>query len=390
MTATPVRRVLRVGAIPMAAALAVVAAISPALAARSSIPAGQVLRVETGQAHVTVFGNLTVTEPTAAGFATVYPCNAPRPWASNINYTAGQTVANFTAVRTDARGGFCVFTTAPAQFVFDMVASTPGQIVDTPSRKYDSRERHDADHKPIAHEVVQIPTDSPNSTVFGNLTVTNPAGAGYATAYPCDSEPPEASNLNFVAGQTVASFIGVRTNAHGKFCVVSNTSADFVFDKVGATQKFLTERPLRLIDTRQTIQAVPAGQIVHIATGSPSATVMGTLTITEPAGSGYATAFSCDRPRPWASNINFTAGQTVANFVTVRTDATGDFCVFTSQSAQIIFDKVSAGQQETPATDPDRKIDSRDDDWQTETEFEQVHGTEAEFEADLEHTQPHQ
>ncbi|GAA1072777.1 hypothetical protein GCM10009665_79210 [Kitasatospora nipponensis] len=38
--------------------------------------------------------NVTVTEPTAAGFLTVYPAGSPRPVASNLNWTAGQTVPN--------------------------------------------------------------------------------------------------------------------------------------------------------------------------------------------------------------------------------------------------------------------------------------------------------
>jgi len=35
-----------------------------------------------------------VTEPTALGYLTLHPATSPRPVASNINYSAGQTRAN--------------------------------------------------------------------------------------------------------------------------------------------------------------------------------------------------------------------------------------------------------------------------------------------------------
>ena len=83
-------RALRTAAAASLSAVALLAATGPAQATpHRSVPAGQVLRVETGAANVTVFGNLTVTQPEAAGHATAYPCNAKKPFASNLNFTAG-------------------------------------------------------------------------------------------------------------------------------------------------------------------------------------------------------------------------------------------------------------------------------------------------------------
>jgi hypothetical protein len=42
----------------------------------------------------TVSVNVTVTQPTAAGFLTIYPADRTRPLVSNINFRAGQTRAN--------------------------------------------------------------------------------------------------------------------------------------------------------------------------------------------------------------------------------------------------------------------------------------------------------
>ena len=88
---------------------------------------------------------------------------------------------------------------------------------------------------------------------------------------------------------------------------------------------------------------VPAGGVVRVTgKGGAYSTVWGNLTITQPAGAGWAVAFGCDQPRPLSSNVNFAAGQTVAAFVAVRTDALGAFCIYTAASAHVVFDQVAA------------------------------------------------
>src|SRR5262245_31389020 len=53
---------------------------------------------------VAVALNVTVTEPTAATYLTVWPAGAPQPTASNVNVVAGQTVANMVTVGLGAGG----------------------------------------------------------------------------------------------------------------------------------------------------------------------------------------------------------------------------------------------------------------------------------------------
>ena len=42
--------------------------------------------------------NVTVTDPTADGFVTMFPGGAPIPPSSNLNFVAGQTVPNLVMV----------------------------------------------------------------------------------------------------------------------------------------------------------------------------------------------------------------------------------------------------------------------------------------------------
>ncbi|MCU1391497.1 MAG: hypothetical protein JWL72_4835 [Ilumatobacteraceae bacterium] len=67
--------------------------------------------------------NVTVTDPQAAGFLTVYPCGATRPLASNVNFAPGQTVANAAVVALAGDGTVCIFASQPTQLVADVNGS---------------------------------------------------------------------------------------------------------------------------------------------------------------------------------------------------------------------------------------------------------------------------
>jgi len=64
--------------------------------------------------------NITVTESTATGFVTVYPCDQSRPTASTLNFNVGTTVANLTVATTSKDGKVCIYTQRPTQLVVDL------------------------------------------------------------------------------------------------------------------------------------------------------------------------------------------------------------------------------------------------------------------------------
>ena len=69
--------------------------------------------------------NVTVTESTAPGFVTVYPCGIPRPLASNLNFDIGTTVANATLVKVGANGTVCLFNSGTTHLVADVNGYLP-------------------------------------------------------------------------------------------------------------------------------------------------------------------------------------------------------------------------------------------------------------------------
>ncbi|HEX3088812.1 MAG TPA: hypothetical protein VHQ23_09150, partial [Ilumatobacteraceae bacterium] len=68
----------------------------------------------------TVVLNVTVTEPSGAGFVTVYPCGVATPLASNLNFEAGTTAANAVVVKVGDDGKVCFFSSRSTQLIVDV------------------------------------------------------------------------------------------------------------------------------------------------------------------------------------------------------------------------------------------------------------------------------
>lgn len=56
-----------------------------------------------------------VSAEAAAGYITVYPAGSSRPTVSNLNFVAGQTIPNLSAVKTGTGGAVTLLTAAAAR-----------------------------------------------------------------------------------------------------------------------------------------------------------------------------------------------------------------------------------------------------------------------------------
>ncbi len=92
----------------------------PKLAAGGTIHLPVVGQVVPPNARSVVL-NVTVTDPDASGFLTVYPGNASRPLTSNLNYVTGQTVPNAVIVGLGPTGTVDIFSLVSAHVVVDVV-----------------------------------------------------------------------------------------------------------------------------------------------------------------------------------------------------------------------------------------------------------------------------
>ena len=90
-----------------------------------------------------------------------------------------------------------------------------------------------------------------------NMTAVTARTAGFATVYPCGQRRPQASNLNFAAGQTIPNLVIAKPGTGGKVCVYSDTTIDVLADVSGyfpAGSGFTPiTNPTRILDTRNGI-----------------------------------------------------------------------------------------------------------------------------------------
>ncbi|AUG78620.1 hypothetical protein CFP65_3840 [Kitasatospora sp. MMS16-BH015] len=171
------------------------------------------------------------------------------------------------------------------------------------------------------------------SAVTMNVTATGAACPGYLTVYPHGEDRPLASSVNWTAGQTVPNLVTAKV-IDGKlsFYNGSNSTVHVVADLLGSYRLdgsgYHATAPSRLLDTRDGTGAAKAplinGKPIDLqvtgrggvpATGVTAVTL--NVTATGATDRGYLTAYPHGTDRPTASNLNWTAGQTVPNLVTV-------------------------------------------------------------------------
>jgi hypothetical protein len=69
--------------------------------------------------------NVTAVDATAPGFITVYPCDAPRPLASSLNYTTGNTIPNELVSKLSTTGTICLYTLSATDLIVDVTGWLP-------------------------------------------------------------------------------------------------------------------------------------------------------------------------------------------------------------------------------------------------------------------------
>ena len=213
------------------------------------------------------------------------------------------------------------------------------------------------------------------SAVALNVTVTEPTEAGFVTAYPTGATRPVASNLNFVAGQTVPNAVAVKVGSGGRVSIFNSAgTSHLVADVAGwhATERsvgspFTPAAPVRKLDTRESQPVGPGGtRRLALTQGLPPGTTAVALnvTVTEPSTGGYLTVHPAGESRPTVSNLNFVPGQTRANLVTVKISASGAVDIFNhSGTTHVVVDLLGywgpASLSRLSAVTPTRVLDTR-------------------------------
>jgi hypothetical protein len=324
--------------------------------------------------------NVTATNPTEQSFLTIWPTGVSRPTASNLNFGPGRTVPNLGEVGLGTNGKVSVFN--PAGSV-DVVVDVEGYVGPAaagtglyhplaPARITDTRLNSGFPNSgdtlgPGGTLNVQVTAEggvpaSGVGAVVLNVTATNPTASSFLTVWPTGASRPTASNVNFVAGQTVPNRVQVPVGTGGKVSIFNATgSVDVVVDvgghftdstdpsAIGA--QFVPTTPARITDTRANSGSPNAGHtlgpggsvvvVVRGAGGVAADAVAGVLnvTVTDATKSSVLTVFPNAFPRPTASDLNWVAGETVANLTVAEAGRDGAIVAFNAAgSVDVVVD----------------------------------------------------
>lgn len=232
-----------------------------------------------------VVGNLTMTNQTAPGYASLTTTQIDAPTTSTLNFADGRSVANGVVVRLGANGtlGITYVSGTPgatADVVFDVTAyyaggpppldsTGPGYgcggIGSYSLRVLDTRSGVGLSGPFVSGVPRALPlalgaTGDIATAVFGNLTVVSPTSAGYLSVTPdVPVGTPTTSTLNFSAHDVRANnFVAVRGSGGHlviTFVGTPGATAQVVLDLAaicypGSSVGFVPLNPSRVVDSR--------------------------------------------------------------------------------------------------------------------------------------------
>jgi serine protease len=183
--------------------------------------------------------NVTATGATAPGYITVWPCNQPQPYTSNLNYLPNQDIPNAVIATVDANGKVCFASSSPTFLIADISGwfeQGSNLNVITPQRLFDTRPTTRVATSPIY--VLDLSATSPitpgaATAVVLNVTATGAPTAGYATVWPCDQAQPPTSNLNFGVNEDIPNLVITKVSANSTVCFNASTPVHLIADLMG-------------------------------------------------------------------------------------------------------------------------------------------------------------
>jgi hypothetical protein len=341
--------------------------------------------------------NVTVVNPTAPGYVTAYPAGAAQPFASNIDFVAGEVVPNLVEVGVGALGDVSLFSSAGTDVVVDVEGytaptaaggsgaglytplSSPVRICDTRAGNPSglSAPNDQCNGATVAPDgTLPVTVANMNGIPAGataavlNVTAVNPGAPGFFTVFPQGSSQPLASNLDYTAGQATSNRVIVPLSIGGpnagEISVFSSARADVVVDVSGyysaaggSGSLFSAEAaPVRICDTRAGNPSVLSGgsaqcnglslgtggtrtvQVSGLA-GVPSGATAVAINLTgvSPSAPTFLTVYPNTRPNPLVSDLNEVSGDVRANMVVATLSSSGTITIYNSTgSMDVVVD----------------------------------------------------
>jgi len=303
--------------------------------------------------------NVTTTSATRDTSITAVPAGQMPRSTSVLNTGPGRTTAAAVTVGVGPGGAVTLRNTSGGVHViadlagYYSTASSAGlvgsfrRVLDTRSGVGAPARRVDPS-RPLTIALPGLPAGT--RAVNLNLTTTRAQGAGHLTAYAGGAARPSTSNVNFVAGQTVANLATVPVGSGGTVTIHATAPTDVIADVagvfvVGTGSRFTPVSPRRVLDTRYgwaaPYQPLAGGHSLSVPiAGVPSSAsgVAVSLSATSATRPTALTVYATGSTRPDTSNVNVTPGQAISGLVVSGIRSSSGSVSSTSGSVAVIAD----------------------------------------------------
>ncbi|HVD04189.1 MAG TPA: fibronectin type III domain-containing protein [Candidatus Dormibacteraeota bacterium] len=344
--------------------------------------------------------NITSTDTTAPSWLAVWPAGGSMPLSSSVNWSPGQTVANLVTVALGPGGTISLYNSnGQADVVVDVegwmdstsasggpyVPLSPYRVCDTRAGNPSNLTGANAQCQgrtvgPGGTLTIQVTGTNPSGTASGGVpatgviavaltvTATNATAPSWLAVWPAGQPQPLASNVNFSAGQTIPNGVIAAVGSNGTVNIYNaNGGTDVVVDVAGyyasppssptGASYFVPMVPYRICDTRPTSSSgltdactghtlqggtVFVLQVTGVGGVPLSATaIVLNVTVTDTNAPDYLAVYPDGVPRPFTSNLNWAAGETVASGVTATLGSDGALDFYLPQGrADLVVDVV--------------------------------------------------
>jgi hypothetical protein len=292
---------------------------------------------------VAITGNLTVVNPSLAGYLAVTSVATNAPTTSTLNFPAHDNRANAVTIPLGPGGKLGITYIGKAgsstQVVFDVTgyflpgASGASYFGIAPSRLLNATTLKTSAARTFqVTGLAGVPAGA--VAITGNVTVASPAYAGHISVTSVATNSPPTSTINFPAHDTRANAVTVPLGPGGRIGITyvgkAGSTTKIVFDVTGyflpgaKGASYYGVIPNRLLNVT-TIKAavgksvqitgVGANPAMQIPAGAVAIT--GNVAVLSPAYNGHISVTSVALNSPSTSTLNFPAGDSRANAVTV-------------------------------------------------------------------------
>jgi hypothetical protein len=307
-----------------------------------------------------VLATTTIVRPARTGWLVAYPTGTSTPTAATLNWAAGATRGNTTAItvgddrlvdvrRSDGFGAGDLVIDVVGAFV-PATGATRGRLVPVEAmRLLDTRERATGRLDADASTRIPLPDGVPADADAVAITVTaiDPTRRAFVTAYGAGTDRPNASMLNVdVAGQFRSSSTIVPVTSDG-FEVFASSDMHLTVDLTGwftgpsAAESidglFVPVAPRRLRDTRPETHPIHERGTIEVAVPDTPAAVMTSMTLISPDERGFLTAHAARTERPTTASGYAMRNETTAQFSITPASTTG-LAVYSERGTDLTVD----------------------------------------------------